>query len=180
MMFRKRRILLPLVCGLLLVACAAAPHTQYFGLSGSSFIPPPGQISRQTAVQVVLAEPLNQGGLVYQTDAHRLNIARHNVWAAPLEQSLAALFSNRLNRHGSFRFIPYGRRNGLPVLKIYIERFQGAFDGKVSVGGYAQWPEGRSVPFNILVPQRGNGYAAMVEALAFGAEQAADMVGEAH
>ena len=84
---------------LLLAACASTPATQYFSLPDSAFVPPAGQSSGQTAVQIILAEPLGQGGLVYQTDAHRLNFARHHLWAAPLDQSLAAAFSNRLNRH---------------------------------------------------------------------------------
>ena len=71
---------------------------------------------------------------------------------------MAAAFSNRLNRHGSARFVPYGRGNGLPVLKIYIEQFQGSFQGHTLVSGYAQWPNGRTTPFNIQTPQQGDGY----------------------
>ena len=88
-----------------------------------------------TILQIILAEPLGQGGLVYQTNAHRLNFARHHLWAAPLDQSLAAAFSNRLNRHGSARFVPYGRGNGLPVLKIYIEQFQSNFQKHSAAAG---------------------------------------------
>ena len=64
---------------LLLAACASTPATQYFSLPDSAFVPPAGQSSGQTAVQIILAEPLGQGGLVYQTDAHRLNFARHHL-----------------------------------------------------------------------------------------------------
>ena len=162
---------------LLLAACASTPATQYFNLPDSAFVPPAGQSSGQTAVQIILAEPLGQGGLVYQTDAHRLNFARHHLWAAPLDQSLAAAFSNRLNRHGSARFVPYGRGNDLPVLKIYIEQFQGSFQGHTLVSGYAQWPNGRTTPFNIQTPQQGDGYPAMVESLSQGLNRAADTVG---
>ena len=149
---------------LLLAACAATPATQYFSLPDSAFVPPAGQSS-------------GQGGLVYQTDAHRLNFARHHLWAAPLDQSLAAVFSNRLNCHGSARFVPYGRGNGLPVLKIYIEQFQGSFQGHTIVSGYAQWPNGRTTPFNIQTPQQGDGYPAMVESLSQGLNRAANTVG---
>ena len=149
---------------LLLAACASTPATQYFSLPDSAFVPPAGQSSGQTAVQIILAEPLGQGGLVYQTDAHRLNFAR-------------LAFSNRLNRHGSARFVPYGRGNGLPVLKIYIEQFQGSFQGHTIVSGYAQWPNGRTTPFNIQTPQQGDGYPAMVESLSQGLNRAADTVG---
>lgn len=162
---------------LLLAACASAPATQYFSLPESAFVPPVGQSARQTAVQVILAEPLGQGGLVYQTDEQRLNFARHHLWAAPLEQSLAAAFSNRLNRHGVARFAPYGRANGAPVLKIYIEQFQGTFHGHTLVSGYAQWPDGRTAPFRIQTPQQGDGYAAMVESLSQGVAQAAEQIG---
>ncbi|MDU4301900.1 MAG: hypothetical protein E7I45_13160, partial [Eikenella corrodens] len=77
----------------------------------------------------------------------------------------------------SARFVPYGRGNGLPVLKIYIEQFQGSFQGHTLVSGYAQWPNGRTTPFNIQTPQQGDGYSAMVESLSQGLNRAADTVG---
>ena len=157
---------------LLLAACASAPATQYFSLPDSAFVPPAGQSSGQTAVQIILAEP--PPGF---KGFFCLNFARHHLWAAPLDQSLAAAFSNRLNRHGSARFVPYGRGNDLPVLKIYIEQFQGSFQGHTLVSGYAQWPNGRTTPFNIQTPQQGDGYPAMVESLSQGLNHAADTVG---
>ena len=45
---------------LLLAACASTPATQYFSLPDSAFVPPAGQSSGQTAVQIILAEPLGQ------------------------------------------------------------------------------------------------------------------------
>ena len=97
--------------------------------------------------------------------------------AAATALRLAAAFSNRLNRHGSARFVPYGRGNDLPVLKIYSEQFQGSFQGHTLVSGYAQWPNGRTTPFNIQTPQQGDGYPAMVESLSQGLNRAADTVG---
>ena len=45
------------------------------------------------------------------------------------------------------------------------------------MSGYAQWPNGRTTPFNIQTPQQGDGYPAMVESLSQGLNRAADTVG---
>ncbi len=167
---KAHRLTALLLAGLL-SACAATPPTQYFTLPDSAYLPPAGLANRPTAVQVVLAAPLDQGGLVYQTEPLQLNFARRNLWAAPLDQSLAAAFSNRLNRHSS-RFMPYGHQPEGQVLTIHISQFQGSYQGHTTVSGYAQWPDGRTRPFQIHTPQQGDGYPAMVESLSIGLDQA--------
>lgn len=169
---------LPAAClaALLLAACAATPPARYYSLPDSAYLPPAGRNGPATAVQIILAAPLDQGGLVYQTDALQLNFARQNLWAAPLEHSLAAAFSNHLNRSGSGLYAPHTRHHGAQVLKIYIEQFQGTYHGHTVVSGYAQWPDGRIRPFDIRTPQQGDGYPAMVESLSQGIGRAADAI----
>ena len=61
--------LFPIAAALTLAACGTAQSTQYFVLPDSQYIRPATQ-GNEIAVKVNLAEPLANGGLVYQTDAY--------------------------------------------------------------------------------------------------------------
>lgn len=169
-----RTILYP--AAVLLAACAGTEATRYFTLPDSQYIRPAGSRA-ETAVRVYLAEPLDKGGLVYQTDALHVHFARNHLWAGTLDNALAASFSNKLNRLGSREiFVPAARSQSSRVLKIYVEAFQGSYRGETKVSGYAQLPNGQTRPFDIATPQQGDGYAAMVESLNQGVEKAAAAV----
>lgn len=156
-----------------LTACSTSIPTQYFTLPDSQYTVPP-QHTVEMPVRVILADPIGNGGLVYQTDVNRINFARNHLWAMPLDDALAASFSNKLNQlNPSYAFVPASRSNKNTPLKIYIESFQGSHLGQVNVHGYAVWPNGESRNFNIDVPQKTDGYTAMVEALGNGISQAA-------
>lgn len=156
-------------------ACST-PATQYFTLPDSQYSHP-AKSGSEIAVRVYLAEPLNNGGLVYQTDAYHVNFARNHLWAGSLDNALASGFSNKLNRFGSRHiFVPAARSSSTQILKIYVEAFQGSYRGKTLVSGYALWPNGQSRPFHVETPQNGDGYAAMVESLNQGLEKAAAAV----
>ena len=172
-----RRLLSACATAAALSACAAPTGTQYFTLPESQYQFSTNQGS-ELAVRVRLAEPLNQGGLVYQTDAYRINFARNHLWASALDNALAASFSNKLNRLNSrYRFTPANRSSvGAPTLKIYIEAFQGSYQGQTLVRGYSVWPDGQSRNFNAETPQQGDGYTAMVESLNEGVATAAGTI----
>ncbi|MFC3875123.1 PqiC family protein [Neisseria musculi] len=158
-----------------LSACST-PATQYFTLPDSRYTLP-AKSGSEIAVHVYLADPLNNGGLVYQTDDYHVNFARNHLWASPLDKALASGFSNKLNRLGGrYVFVPAARSSSMQTLKIYIEAFQGNYQGKTLISGYAVWPNGQSRPFHIETPQNGDGYTAMVESLNQGLEKAASAV----
>ena len=168
--------LFPIAAALTLAACGTAQSTQYFVLPDSQYIRPAAQ-GNEIAVKVNLAEPLANGGLVYQTDAYHVNLAKNHLWAAPLDDALAANLSNKLNRLNPHRtFVPASRSQNSQTLKVYIEAFQGSYQGQTTISGYAQWPDGRSKPFNAVTPQQGDGYTAMLESLENGLSQVADMI----
>ena len=168
--------LFPIAAALTLAACGTAQSTQYFVLPDSQYIRPAAQ-GNEIAVKVNLAEPLANGGLVYQTDAYHVNFAKNHLWAAPLDGTLAANPSNKLNRLNSHRtFVPASRSQSSQTLKVYIEAFQGSYQGQTTISGYAQWPDGRSKPFNAITPQQGDGYTAMLESLENGLSQVADTI----
>ena len=168
--------LFPIAAALTLTACGTAQSTQYFVLPDSQYIRPAAQ-GNEIAVKVNLAEPLANGGLVYQTDAYHVNFAKNHLWAAPLDGALAANLSNKLNRlNPRHTFVPASRSQSSQTLKVYIEAFQGSYQGQTTISGYAQWPDGRSKPFNAITPQQGDGYTAMLESLENGLSQVADTI----
>lgn len=168
--------LFPIAAALTLAACGTAQSTQYFVLPDSQYIRPAAH-GNEIAVKVNLAEPLANGGLVYQTDAYHVNFAKNHLWAAPLDGALAANLSNKLNRLNPHRtFVPASRSQSSQTLKVYIEAFQGSYQGQTTISGYAQWPDGRSKPFNAVTPQQGDGYTSMLESLENGLSQVADTI----
>ena len=71
--------LFPIAAALTLAACGTAQSPQYFVLPDSQYIRPAAQGS-EIAVKVNLAEPLANGGLVYQTDAIRKRATGTVYW----------------------------------------------------------------------------------------------------
>ncbi|STZ76768.1 Lipoprotein [Bergeriella denitrificans] len=162
-----------LTAALLTAACGTAQSPQYFVLPDSQYIRP-AERGAEIAVKAYLSDALDTGGLVYQTDAYRLNFARNHLWANPLDDALANNLSNRLNSlNRRYTFVPAARSQSTQQLKIYVEAFNGSYSGQTVVSGYAQWPNGASRPFRVETVQQGDGYAAMVESLAEGLKQAA-------
>lgn len=167
-----KRILIA-AAALMLAACSTPQSTQYFVLPDSRYTRPQTQ-GAELAVEVILAEPLAGSGLVYQTDALHINMAKNHLWAADLENALAANISNKLNRlNPRHTFVPVARSSSETRLRVYIEAFHGSYQGHTLVSGYALWQDGTARPFAVETPQEGDGYAAMVESLARGLEQAA-------
>lgn len=161
---------------LLLAACAAAP-VQYYRLPDSSFLLPEGN-GEETALRVVLAEPLDKGGLVYQSSELQLNFARSNLWAAPLDSALSARLANELNRtQNRYRFVPAERSSAGRTLTVYIDAFYGSYRGSTLVQGYSLWPDGSGRNFRVETPQQGDGYSAMLQSLSQGLGQAARDIG---
>ena len=169
--------LFPIAAALTLAACRhCAKHTIFRPRPDSQYIPTDAH-GNEIAVKVNLAEPLANGGLVYQTDAYHVNLAKNHLWAAPLDGALSANLSNKLNRLNPHRtFVPASRSQSSQTLKVYIEAFQGSYQGQTTISGYAQWPDGRSKPFNAITPQQGDGYTAMLESLENGLSQVAEMI----
>ena len=153
-----------------IAACGtSSTPTQYYQLPDSSFQLPTKQ-GQAIGVKIVLAEPLKSNSLLYQTDAYTLHFAQKNVWAAPLDEALAAAFANKLNRQSSLKYVPRTQQGN--TLTIYLDRFQGSYTGETEISGYAQWQNGRQVAFHAKTPQQGDGYAAMLDSLNQGLDTA--------
>lgn len=160
------------------LAACASPPVAYFTLPDSRFqMPEHTQGKSETAVRVVLSEPLNRGGLAYQPDALQLNHARSHLWAQPLDQAAAARFANEFNRAGDARryFVPAHQSSAAQSLTVYLEAFQGTYKGSTVVEGYVRSDAG-SRRFRAETPQRGDGYEAMLQSLSQGVSAAAAQV----
>ena len=112
-----KKILMAAALAFALTACSSV-NTAYFTLPNSQFELPEGQ-GNEVALQVILAEPLANGGLVYQTDPLHLNFAKQNLWAAPLDQSIAANLANGLSVPAAVaaakRYITVAIEHALPI-----------------------------------------------------------------
>ncbi len=155
---------LSLVAALLLTACSSPSPTQYYQLPDSAFrLPAQSNPARNIGVNIVLAAPINGDSLLYQSDEHTLTFAQNNLWASPLDQALARALANKLNASGSLKYQPADAGN--PQLTVYIDRFQGSYRGETEISGYARWQNGTQIPFHVITPQQGDGYAAMLNSL---------------
>ena len=162
---------------LALSACSSSVPTQYYPLPDSAFLLPPPR-AQETAVQIILVQPLKTQSLLYQTDANQLNFAQKHLWADNPENAIAASLSNKLNRlNPQVRYQPAARSNQPEKwMKVYIETFQGNYQGYTQITGYAQWANGRSQSFTIQTPQKGDGYAAMIQSLDSGLQSVATTI----
>ena len=164
---------LALVGSMLLSACASAPSTQYYQLSSHTYQFPSHQ-APMAAVKVVLAEPLKSNSLLYQYDEQTVHFAKQHLWAEPLDVAAAKHLANSLNTQSSqWRFVPsHLQNNNMPQLVVYLERFQGRFDGYAQISGYSVWQNKQGAlqtrNFNAQIAQQGDGYAAMSQALNMG------------
>ena len=130
------------------------------------------------AVQV--APYLDQGGIVYQTAAHRVVVANNNRWASPLAGQLTGGLYTRLSDDLTKLNVERGNAAGAGyVLRTYVDSFLGHYDGSAHVSG--RWAlldaDGKTVlreQFSRRVELGKNGYPALVSSLARGWQQVAD------
>lgn len=163
------------LCAFALSACNSTP-THHYQLPDSAFHMPQYK-TPDIAVKIVLSEPLNTSGLLYQTDAHRVNMAQKNLWSAPLENTLPVALSNKLNRLTDRGYLPYTLDNHhIPILTVYFDRFQGTYLGHTEISGYARFADGTTRSFQVHTPQNGDGYSAMLDSLNQGLDEVARQI----
>ncbi|MGB4883289.1 MAG: ABC-type transport auxiliary lipoprotein family protein [Neisseria sp.] len=159
---------------LALSACSSPTPVQYYPLPDSAFVLPPKR-TQEAALLIILAEPIKTQSLLYQTNPSQLSFAKKHLWVEGHEDALSASLSNKLNRlNRRIRYQPVRRSdNPKNLLKVYIETFQGNYQGYTQITGYAQWANGKSRSFAVQTPQQGDGYPAMVQSLDEGLESVA-------
>lgn len=170
--------LVALACtSVLLAACASTPATQYHRLPDAAYRLPQNN-KPAVVLKVVLAEPIQGTALLYQTDAHTLHFAKQHLWAQPLDTAMRNQLANELNRRSSnWRFVPPELKASDAELTVYVENFNGRYDGHTQIDGYTVWrSNGKTMAgrnFSTTTPQQGDGYEAMVDSLSAGLQQVA-------
>ncbi|PIT48874.1 PqiC family protein [Snodgrassella alvi] len=172
------KILLPIVCAatLALSACAGNSIT-YYQLPGSNYQLPATSQKTPVQLKVILAERLNQGNLIYQDSPTTLHFAQQHLWADDLGNEISLALANELNRQ-STRYLFTPENKAKATLTVYIQSFQGSYDGYIYINGYSSWQGTNETGqnFNVRIAQQGNGYSNMVKALAQGLTSVAQSI----
>lgn len=165
-----------LVVAALLAACGTAAG-QYYRLPDSGFRLVQDQ-RPAVLLKVAMPDNLNGESLVYQTSATQVHFTREHQWGEEPALAVAKSLANVLNDSaGRYRYVVVAEGARLPVLTVYIERFQGQYNGHTRISGYSQWSDGApGRAFDIETPQQGDGYDAMVASLAVGLRRVAAAV----
>ncbi len=133
---------------LLLVACISSPtdRVKYYSLSLDSGEAPTSVSNslNQQELQVVvgpvqLPKFLRQDKLIMQIGAHEIYSANFHRWAEPLEESVAKVLIQALNKENThYRFskiFPQWRKNAQFNLKLEFEKFHATDAAEVVVSG---------------------------------------------
>lgn len=171
-----KQAILILSCLLLLNACSIKQEVTHYYQLGEQRIFASKQ-APEMALKITLSTTLNQQSLVYQNTASQLHFAQYHRWANPLSESIENVLSSELNRLGTNKMIPaHLNDKNLPVIMVYIDRFQGTYLGETEISGFARFPNGQQRNFTLHTPQQGDGYVAMVRSLEVGLNQLAAFI----
>lgn len=155
----------------LLTGCSTTQTTQYYRLPDSGVVKSSNN-PNTVFVKINLVSFLETSSMVYQLDDVTLNYSQQNLWAQTLKEGLSQSLTNKLNRnHNALFSLPDGNDiTDKRTVTITINRFYGRFDGQVVVSGFFQLRNRqqqivKTESFDYILPQKGDGYAAMVKAL---------------
>ncbi|MEH0832522.1 membrane integrity-associated transporter subunit PqiC [Pectobacterium cacticida] len=166
-----------LILALVLSACSSSTTQKtYYQLptdvDASVAHSAPNQARSLWVEHISVADYLSNAGLVYQTNDVRYVIASNNLWASALDQQLQQTLVTRLGNQLPGWLVtaqPQGRDQA--TLSVVVTGFHGRYDGYAIVRG--EWVmsyQGNVVKraFNVALPQKDDGYDALVKALAQG------------
>lgn len=177
---------IPVALALALSACSSTPETLYYQLPmaatnatvSSSAISQPLWVER-----VTVPDYLAGSGVVYQSNDVQYVIAANNQWASPLDQQLQQTLVSSLSAAlpgALISSVPPGQQHD--TLNVSISGFHGRYDGHAVVSG--EWileHNGKLLkqPFMMTLPQKEDGYDALVRTLAAGWQQVSVQVANA-
>ncbi len=186
---------------LTLSACSSTPETTYYQLppgSGSPAVvaqtqPVAGGLTsasdtarRQRVLwveHVSVPDYLAGNGVVYQTSDVQYVIAANNQWASPLDQQLQQrLVSNLGAALPGWVVSASALGSDYDTLNVNVTGFHGRYDGQVIVSGEWTLQHNQRLikqPFMISLPQKEDGYDALVRTLAQGWQQQAQQIANA-
>ena len=137
---------LPLLIFALLCGCSTAqkiPETRYYILSGDQLVNT--TTAKVSADQIIglapltMAEYLDTESLIVQTAPHRLQLAKHHLWAELPETAITHALQNDLNQRLPASRVDSGYAGELADwqmrLRIQVNQFHGSMDGHAVFSG---------------------------------------------
>lgn len=161
---------------LLLAACAGTPDVRYYLLPPAAGTP--AAVKEGAAgVDVRLAGYLASPSIAYRQGPVRVSLAQFHQWAEAPQPMLRRALAERLSKRTGRAWLAQGN-GAVPRVIVEVSEFGGSDDGSARVGGQYRFvaSDGKaqeSWPFDIRVPQQGDGYAALAEALGEGVDRLA-------
>ncbi|CCG86848.1 membrane integrity-associated transporter subunit PqiC [Erwinia piriflorinigrans] len=175
---------IPVALALTLSACSSTPQSVYYQLPMAA---PGAAVSSSSALsrplwveRVTVPDYLAGSGVVYQSNDVQYVIAANNQWASPLDQQLQQTLVSNLSAalpQALISSTPPGQQHD--TLNVTVSGFHGRYDGHAVVSG--EWMlevDGKlfKQPFVLALPQKEDGYDALVRTLAVGWQQVAGQV----
>ena len=175
---------LPVALALALSACSSTPETTYYQLpSAVKGMAVSSADAMRPAVfvqHVSVPDYLSGNGLVYQTSDVKYVIAANNLWASPLDQQLQqTLVANLSQALPGWLVSSSSLGQQQETLNVNVTGFHGRYDGQAVISGdWVLEHQGQITKrsFSLTLPQKEDGYDALVRTLAAGWQQQAQEI----
>jgi len=179
---------IPVAFALTLAACSSTPETTYYQLPSatkSTLASTSADAMRPTVFvqHVSVPDYLAGNGLVYQSSDVKYVIAANNLWASPLDQQLQqTLVANLSDALPGWLVSSSALGEQQDKLTVNVTGFQGRYDGQAVISGDWVLEHQEKVirrAFTLTLPQKEDGYDALVRTLAAGWQQEAQEIARA-
>ena len=176
----------PVMLALLVSACSSTPDTHYYQLpvADSKVAVSSRTFSHPVWVEhVAVPDFLAGNGVAWQKNDVQYVIASSNLWASPLDQQLQQTLVTNLSTALPGALVSSSALGQqYDTLNVTINGFHGRYDGHAIVSG--EWVfehDGKLIkqPFSLALPQKEDGYDALVRNLAAGWQQVAVQIAQA-
>ncbi len=179
---------IPVALALTLSACSSTPETTYYQLpsAAKSTVASSSADALRPAVfvqHVSVPDYLAGNGLVFQTSNVKYVIASNNLWASPLDQQLQQTLVSNLSEALPGWLVsasPLGQQQD--TLTVNVTGFHGRYDGRAIISGdWVLEHQGQILKrsFALEMPQKEDGYDALVVTLAQGWQKEAQNMANA-
>ena len=178
------RFMTCLVATALLAGCAgsaSAPSLYVLDSASTAMQPTAASQTQLVVAPVEIAPILDERGIVYQTAPHRVVIANHNRWAAPLDSQLRdALIANLGAALPSVTVVRRAPADQASTMTLHtrVDRFMGHYGGQARIAGTWRLTSANDETlierrFTQDVALEEDGYDALVDSLAAGWQDSA-------
>ncbi len=164
---------------LLLSACSSPATTHFYQLPVPSYSTTKNSsVNKSLFIEPVKVAPyLNGRGLVLQTSAVELVMARQHLWADALDQQLQRQLRQHLSQLAPAYAVQLQPGEQSTRLWLQLDSFHGSADGYALLSGHFLLSgQPLSQSFSYRVPLADDGYPALVAALGQGVQQLSQQI----